>query len=249
MRLRLLGIRPLLWPTLITVPAVLVALALGSWQVQRLAWKNALIAERQAQREAPALAGLPGEFDPAQHEFRRVAVQGRFRHDKELYLAARSMNGNAGYHVLTPLELDGGREHILVNRGWVPLARKDPETRSPGQAEGIVSVFGYLRRPGERGWFVPDNLPQRNFWFTIDIAAMAAAKDISGLKPYVLEADAAPNRGGFPIGGITRFELPNDHLQYAITWFAMAAIGAAVYVLYHRRRGRERATSGAVARS
>ncbi len=246
MSLRLLGIRPLLWPTLITAPAVMVALALGSWQVQRLAWKNALIAERQAQREAPALARLPGDFDPAKHEFRRVAVQGRFRHDKELYLAARSMNGNAGYHVLTPLELTDGQEHILVNRGWVPLARKEPETRAPGQAEGIASVAGYLRRPVERGWFVPDNLPQRNFWFTIDIGAMATAKDISGLKPYVLEADAAPNRGGFPIGGVTRFELSNEHLQYAITWYAMAVIGVAVYVLYHRRRARGGGEAGAV---
>ncbi len=245
MTVKLFGIRPLLWPTLITFPAVLLALGLGTWQVQRLTWKNAVIADRQAKRAAPPLAGLPAQFDPALHEFRRASVEGRFRHDKELYLAARSMNGNAGYHVLTPLALAGGQGHVLVNRGWVPLARKEPDSRAPGQADGAVTVEGYLRHPAERGWFVPENVPQRNFWFTIDLPAMAAAQDISELKPYVFEADAAPNRGGFPIGGVTRFELPNDHLQYAITWFAMAAIGAAVYVLYHRRRAREPAAAGA----
>ncbi|HZO15647.1 MAG TPA: SURF1 family protein, partial [Polyangiaceae bacterium] len=118
------------------------ALALGSWQVQRLQWKSELIAERQARRDAPPLAKLPERFIAAEHEFRKVRVTGRFRHDKEMYLAARSFRGNAGYHVITPLAVFPG--HVLVDRGWIPLDRKSPETRQPGNAEGEVTVEGYL---------------------------------------------------------------------------------------------------------
>ncbi|HEY7610106.1 MAG TPA: SURF1 family protein [Alphaproteobacteria bacterium] len=238
MALRLFGIRPLLWPTLMTLPAVLGALALGTWQVQRLEWKTALIAERQARREEPALAGLPAAFDPAQHEFRKVRVEGRFLHGKELYLAARSLRGNPGYQVITPLALAGGGA-VLVNRGWIPLERKAPETRKPGEVEGTVAVEGYLRVPPGQGWFVPDNEPAKNFWFYVDIPAMAKHAGLADVKPYVLEAGPAENPGGYPIGGITQFDLPNDHLQYAITWYAMAIIGIVIYLLYHRRRARE----------
>ena len=238
MALRLFGIRPLLWPTLMTLPAVLGALALGTWQVQRLEWKTALIAERQARRDAPPLAGLPAAFDPTQHEFRKVRVEGRFLHDKELYLAARSFRGNPGYHLITPLALAGGGT-VLVNRGWIPLERKAPDTRKPGQAEGTVAVEGYLRVPPGQGWFVPDNEPAKNFWFYVDIPAMAQHAGLADVKTYVLEAGPAENLGGYPVGGITQFDLPNDHLQYAITWYAMAIIGIVIYLLYHRRRARE----------
>ena len=238
MALRLFGIRPLLWPTLMTLPAVLGALALGTWQVQRLQWKNELIAERQARRDAPPLAALPERFVAARDAFRRVRVAGRFRHEKEMYLAARSFRGNAGYHVLTPLVLDGGRT-ILVNRGWIPLDRKSPASRAPGNRAGEVAVEGYLRAESGPGWFTPENEPAKNFWFFVDLAAMAKAHGIANLEPFYIEAGPAENPGGFPVGGVTRFEIPNDHLQYAITWYSMAIIGIVIYLLYHRRRARE----------
>jgi surfeit locus 1 family protein len=249
MALRIFGIRPLLWPTLVTLPAVLLALGLGSWQVQRLQWKTDLLAERQARRAAPPLPGLPAAFDPAQHEFRKLRIEGRFLNDKELYLAARSLRGHPGYHVVTPFALAadaGAGGVVLVNRGWVPLDRKEPETRRLGQVEGKTALEGYLREPVPRGWFTPDNVPARNFWFYVDIPSMArtAGLETAGpdaVKPYIIEAGPAENPGGYPIGGITRFEAPNDHLQYAITWYAMALIGIVVYLLYHRRRAREQA--------
>jgi surfeit locus 1 family protein len=241
--MKLFGIKPLLWPTLMTVPAVLGALALGTWQVQRLNWKNEVIAERQARRDAPPLASLPATFDPAQHEFRKVRVTGRFLHEKEIYLAARSHRGNAGYHVITPLAVFPG--HVLVNRGWIPLDRKAPESRKAGNVEGEVTVEGYLRAETGPGWFTPKNEPEKNFWFFVDVAAMAKAHGIGKVERFYIEAGPAENPGGFPIGGITRFELPNDHLQYAITWYAMALIGIVIYLLYHRRRARELAAAHA----
>ena len=237
--MKLFGIRPLLWPTLMTLPAVLGALALGTWQVQRLEWKTALIAERQARRDAPPLPGLPAAFDPARHEFRKVRIAGRFLHEKELYLAARSLRGNPGYQVVTPFALaEGGA--VLVNRGWIPLERKSPDSRKQGQIEGATSVEGYLRVPAGQGWFVPDNEPAKNFWFYVDISAMARVAGLGDAKPYLLETGPAENPGGYPVGGVTRFDAPNDHLQYAIIWYAMAVIGIVIYLLYHRRLARQK---------
>lgn len=238
MALRLFGIRPLLWPTLMTLPAVLGSLALGTWQVQRLQWKNELIAERQARRDAPPLAALPESFVAARDEFRKVRVTGRFLHEKEMYLAARSFRGNAGYHVLTLLVLAGDRT-ILVNRGWIPLDRKSPASREPANRPGEAAVEGYLRAESGPGWFTPANEPAKNFWFFVDLPAMAKAHGIAKLEPFYIEAGPAENPGGFPVGGVTRFEIPNDHLQYAITWFSMAIIGIVIYLLYHRRRAHD----------
>jgi surfeit locus 1 family protein len=240
--MRLFGIKPLFWPTVITIPMVAVCFALGVWQVQRLQWKTALIAERQARRVAPPLDGLPAAFDPAKDDFRKVRIVGTFRNDQEMFLAARSRRGNPGYDVVTPFSVKGDGV-ILINRGWIPLQRKEPVTRAPGQIEGETAVIGYLRVPPKQGWFVPDNEPKRNFWFWIDVPAMAQYAGLKAVKPYFLDAGPAENRGGYPLGGVTRFELPNDHLQYAITWFAMTVIGITVYLLYHRRRAKELAES------
>jgi surfeit locus 1 family protein len=240
--MKLFGIRPLLWPTLMTLPAVIVALALGTWQVQRLQWKNGLIAERQARRDAPPLAGLPERFDSAQHEFRKVRVSGRFLHDKEIHLAALTPRGNHAFHIVTPLRLEGGGV-LLVNRGWVPRERKDPQTRPAGQIEGTTAVEGYLRVPQPLTWAErlsgKKNDVARNIWLYADLVDMARFTGFADLKPFILEAGPGEAPGGFPVGGITRFELPNDHLQYAITWFSMGVIGIVIYLLYHRRRARE----------
>ncbi|HSE75122.1 MAG TPA: SURF1 family protein, partial [Dongiaceae bacterium] len=123
-----LRFRPTLWPTLFSVPAVIVMIALCVWQVHRLHWKEGLIADRESRIAAEPAALPPVGTDPAQMEYRRVRLEGMFLHDKELYLGARSMNGNVGYHVLTPFALAGGGS-VLVDRGWVPVARKLPERR------------------------------------------------------------------------------------------------------------------------
>ncbi|MEX1206465.1 MAG: SURF1 family protein [Dongiaceae bacterium] len=228
--------RPTLWPTVFTVPAVLVMLALGTWQVERLLWKEALIAQRVERTAAPAVP-LPGAGDDlAAVEYRRAVVTGEFLHDREMYLAARSLRGNPGYHVVTPLRLSDGRA-VLVDRGWVPMDRKDPARRAAGQMVGPVTLDGVIRRAGAPGWLVPDNKPADNVWFWVDPPAMAAQAGVAeAAAPVYLEAGSAENPGGFPIGGQTRINLPNDHLQYAITWYALAAALLVIYVLYHRRR-------------
>lgn len=229
--------RPTLWPTLFTVPALMVMLGLGVWQVQRLHWKLDLIADRAAQLAAPALA-RPSEVEPARDAFRHIVVEGVFRHEKEMYLAARSLRGNVGYQVVAPLRLADG-SHLLVNRGWVPHDRKDPASRAEGQVAGPVRIEGIIREDGRPSIFAPENEPAHNIWFTVDIAAMARWAGLERVADFVVEAGPAENPGGLPIGGQTRVELRNEHLQYAIIWFALAGALAVIYVIYHMRRPEE----------
>lgn len=229
--------RPLLWPTLFTVPAILVLVGLGTWQLQRLEWKLGLIANIESRT---GLAPLPlppnAALDSAALEYRPVTVRGRFRHDKEMHLIAASRRGNSGYQIITPLDrADGGT--ILVNRGWVPKEKVDPATRPQGQVAGEVTVTGLVRKTWHQGWFVPDNNPERNIWFFGDAPAMARHAGIEA-PPLFIEADGAENPGGLPIGGQTRLKIPNDHLGYALTWFGFAIVLAVIYLVYHRREGR-----------
>jgi len=233
--------RPTFWPTLITVPTLIVLLGLGTWQVERLQWKEGLIAERTARTTAPPIV-LPAagtQLSPsalADLDYRHGTATGAFQHDREMYLAARTMQGSVGHQVITPLRLADGSV-VLVNRGWVPDDRRDPARRAEGQVPGTVTVEGAIRAPGRQHWLQPDNEPDKNRWFWTDLGAMAQHAGIAPdrLVPVFLEADAAPNPGGLPIGGQTRVNLPNDHLQYAITWYALAVGLAVIYVIYHLR--------------
>ncbi|MGB8840593.1 MAG: SURF1 family protein [Aliidongia sp.] len=225
-----------LWPTLFTIPAVLFMLGLGTWQVQRLAWKTALIDARSAALAAPAMP-LPETPDAAESlDFHHVAVTGIFDHAKELYIGAFDARGIEGFQIVTPMTLPTGQT-LLVNRGFVPGIRKNPATRPDGQVTGPTEIQGILRLPNPpKGWLVPQNRPGDNFWFFVDVPAMAATEGLEQVLPFYVEAGPAPNPGGFPIGGQTRIALPNDHLQYAITWYLFALTLTVIYFIYHYRK-------------
>jgi surfeit locus 1 family protein len=229
--------RSLIWPSFWAGLGFLILVALGTWQVQRLHWKEGLIAAREAGIHA-APTGLPATLAAARAlEFHPVRAEGQFLNDREFYLNAPSLRGDAGYHIITPLLLSSGAT-LLVDRGFVPTDRKAPETRAAGEPSGRVSVTGLLRIPseGRPSWFTPDNDPARNQWFFIDVAAMASAQKLDRVLPFYIEADASPNPGGLPQGGQTVTELPNNHLQYAITWYSLAVVLVVIYVRFARRR-------------
>jgi surfeit locus 1 family protein len=231
--------RPLFWPTMFSVPVVLLCLGLGSWQIERLFWKRELIAQRQAAVVAAPIAA-PGGLDEARDlVFHPIIDEGVFLHDKEIFLGATSEAGRNGYQVLTPLRESGGRI-VFVNRGFIPAELKDPAKRPDGQITGTVRVKGLLRLPPAEkpAWFLPDNRADLNYWFWVDLPAMAAADGLDRVAPFYIDADATPNPGGWPKGGVTRRELRNDHLQYAITWFSLAVALIVIYFLYHRRHAR-----------
>jgi surfeit locus 1 family protein len=229
--------RPLFWPTVFTAPMLLLLLALGSWQIERLFWKEGLIAQRQEAADA-APVPVPRSLEEARGmEFRHVTDEGVFLHDKEIFLGATSEAGGQGYQILTPLLEPSGRV-IFVNRGFIPAELKDPAKRAAGEIGGTVHVQGLLRLPpeGKPNWFLPDNRPDLNYWFWVDIPAMSAADKLDRVAPFYIDADATPNPGGWPKGAVTRLALPNNHLQYAITWFSLAVALIVIYVLYHRRQ-------------
>lgn len=232
--------RPGLVPSLTVLAGLVVLLGLGSWQLERLAWKEGLIAERQARLALPP-APLPvSAGDWAAWDLRRVVVVGEFRHDLEQRFGASTHQERLGQHVLTPLVRPLGPA-VLVDRGWVPTDRADPAARRAGQIEGPVEIQGVARfRAADRpGWFTPANQPAERLWYGYDLAALERALGLE-LLPIVVEADASPNPGGLPIGGVgEETTLPNHHLQYAFTWYALAVGLIGVYVVFGLQRGRE----------
>jgi len=224
-------VRPRLWPTLLTVPSLVVLIGLGTWQLQRLAWKTDLL-DRIEARMAAAPAPLPADLDdPAAWDYRRVTATGRFRPETTLHWVARTHDGQTGVDLITPLVRDDGTA-VLVNRGWVP-AETDPGAAPP--PGGTVAVEGVARVPPPRGWMRPDNDPAANVWYWVDLDAMAAAAGLDNPAPVLLQAaDADPD--ALPVGGRTRVSIPNDHLEYALTWYGLAVVLVGVYVAYHRRR-------------
>ncbi len=227
---------PAFWPTIFVIPALALLIGLGVWQIHKLDLKTELLARIEAAMSAePAV--LPETIsDPEDWDYRRIRVEGVFLHEHEFHLAGRRYRGQVGLQVVTPLrrtDLAAGQV-VLVNRGWVPPDRTDRTTRLEGQPAGVVTVSGIARRPPERGWMQPDNEPDANVWFWVDPPAMAAAAGASSTSGLILEADVVADSSALPIGGQTRLDIPNNHLQYAVTWFAFAVTLAVIYLLYLR---------------
>ena len=216
--------------------------ALGVWQVQRLAWKQDLIRQVDARiHAAPVAAPPPDQVVTRQADrYRRVVVSGRFDHRRETLVKAVTDLG-PGYWVLTPLVTDRGFT-VLINRGFVPSERQKPADRAAGQVEGEASVVGLLRLTEPGGGFLRANDPVGDRWFSRDVAGIARARGLSGpAAPYFIDADSRPNLGGWPRGGLTVVRFANSHLIYALTWFGLALMSAAGFVLFAREEKRRRA--------
>jgi len=242
--------RPRLGPTLAALSGVLLLVGLGSWQMQRLAEKETLIAELAARIGQPPMV-LPGTIaDPAALEFMPVRLRGRFLHDGELYLGARLHRGEAGFDVVTPLALEDGRT-VLVNRGWVPSTRRGLETRVAGQIAGAVTVEGQVRTGGWKGsdLFRPANNPESNEWLWMDLPAMAvqagAARAAGAITSIYVVAGPGENPGGLPIGGLRPVEVRNNHLGYAMTWYALALTLFVIYVVHQSHRSQKEGSNDA----
>lgn len=225
--------------------AFAVLLALGTWQVQRLVWKEGLLASIDMRIAAPAqpLAGIETRLaNSGEVDYWPVSVAGVFHHEGERHFFA-THQGQSGYFIYTPLELDDGR-FVFVNRGFVPFDRKDAASRPEGQIAGPVEITGLARdRLDEKpNFFMPDNDPARNIFYWKDLDVMAQSSGVGEMGeylPFFVDAGNAPNPGGLPVGAVTLIEMPNSHLQYAITWYGLAAALAGVLgvMLWRRWRG------------
>ncbi|MFD0988376.1 SURF1 family protein [Methyloligella solikamskensis] len=230
------SVKRFVWFTIFMVPVFALTVWLGVWQLQRLEWKRGLLAAIEERSEGPPVAletVLEKAKDGEDIEYTRVTVDGRFDHAREEYLYALD-EGDPGWHVITPLETDEGST-VLIDRGFVPADKKAPEAREEGQLEGEVEVTGLVRQPQEPGPFTPDNEPARKQWFWRDLDGMRQAMfPDSGKRvaPFFIEVEPSDIPGGLPKGGQTNLTLPNNHLQYAWTWFCMAAVLGGAYLAY-----------------
>lgn len=235
----------LVWPLALVLPALAILIGLGTWQMQRKAWKEDLIAQITTRVHQPpvSLADLEKQANGSL-EYARARVRGTFKHDAEQFLWEPDPRQGPGYHVYTPLLMDDGR-YVLVNRGYVTEAHKAPSSRAEGQIAGEVEVVGLLRQPIQRSWFSPDRDPRSSVWYWRDVEGMlhaALGADAGKATHLVLDAEATPaspaNPGRWPQGGTTRLTLPNRHLEYALTWYGLALTLVAVMIAFAFSRRR-----------
>ncbi|GBB93777.1 hypothetical protein RclHR1_02230003 [Rhizophagus clarus] len=219
----------------------LITFGLGTWQVARLRWKVKLIEDYEDRLSKPPI-NLPKRIKLdvlKDYLYRRVKTSGKFLHDRELYLGPRTFNNNLGYYVIAPLERENGTT-ILVKRGWISREKIDPSTRPAGQIQDEVSVKGLLKGSEKKTWFVPENDPEKNQWYWLDVDTMAQR---TGSQPVLIEQNLEGSpfiinqmiQDGIPVGKIPSVELRNTHLQYAITWYTLsAATSIMLYILFKK---------------
>ena len=222
--------RPLILPSLFAGLALVILIGLGVWQLVRLDEKDRLVAQIEAALQAPPVS-LPSSkewsvLDLQTFDYRRVSVAGSFQHEKEALVfgfvdVGQRGDTSEGFFALTPFRLADGST-VIVNRGFVPQAFREQFTRKQGLVEGNVNLTGILRTPEKRGLFTPPDDLSKNLFFVIDPAILANAKGLENVAPFVIDADRTNPLGVWPEGGHTIVALVNNHLQYAITWFALA---------------------------
>ena len=244
--------RSLILPAIFVVGALGVLIALGTWQLERKAGKEGLIATLNSRLSAPP-GPMPARerwqrLDAAKDEYTRVEFPATFVAGEEalVYASGSGLRPDVkepGYWIFSPARLSGG-SLVVVNRGFVPEGRQDAKTRPDGEPDGVVDIVGVMRWSEPRGTFTPNDEPNKNLWFARDPASMAKAKSWGNVAPFYIDQEAPPWPGGLPRVGPLKVNLPNNHLQYAITWYGLALVllvASLAFLRSWRREGRERA--------
>jgi surfeit locus 1 family protein len=237
--------------------------ALGTWQVHRRSWKLDLIARVDQRVHAPAVpapdASHWADVTTANSEYRHVRASGVFLNDSETLVQATTELG-AGYWVLTPLRLADGTI-VLINRGFVPPERRDRAAHGASGPTSPATVTGLLRMTEPGGAFLRRNDPDANRWYSRDIQAIAAARRLSHVGPYFIDADAAGTgspvlasamssgahmpESALPVGGLTVITFHNSHLVYAITWYTLALmVAGGIWMVIREERRLRRGSTG-----
>lgn len=231
------------WATIFTILSFFILCMLGVWQIQRLDEKKALIAQIEAATAIDPMenrlyasafinAGKRGE------DFISGYVVGRYLHKNEIILGPRTYEGLSGHHIITPAILEDGGT-ILVNRGWVPEDKAEQENRAASLTPGMTVIAGIARKPEGKGYFTPENRPEKNTWYWPDIEAIAKKHQLINVMPYIFYAQSTPFMTyNFPRPLNTKWMPANNHLGYAIFWFTMAFILLLFYYLrfFSKRR-------------
>jgi surfeit locus 1 family protein len=240
----------LIVPAVFTLAALAVLVSLGNWQVRRLVWKEDLIARASVRPNEP-VQPLPSTsewvgFDVAAGEYRPFRLTGRFLNEKEALVFTslpdpKGRFGGPGFWVVTPFALSEGGT-VFVNRGFAPQGRQLPKDRAESPSDGPTTVVGLMRPSETRGGFTPADRPDENVFYARNVSDLAAAKDISQpVAPFTIDLVASETpSGGLPQAGETRMAFTNNHLQYAIIWYGLAAALLAIFAVNVRGRLRDR---------
>lgn len=217
--------RRLFWPLFFGILGTAVLLSLGTWQLQRMAWKEGVIAEINARIASDPVA-LPDPIELERDKYLPVAVSGTITED-EIHLLASTRDAGAVYRLVSAFETEGGRR-IMIDRGWIKTADKD--AARPAHA---VDVVGNLHWPDERDSFTPANDVDGNIWFARDVDQMA---DVLNTEPVLLIVREDSDKGAFatPLP-VDTAALPNNHLEYVLTWYGLAIVWVAMTLYYLRR--------------
>ncbi|WP_211465335.1 SURF1 family protein [Collimonas silvisoli] len=227
--------------------------ALGTWQLKRLQWKLDLIERVEQRVHAPAVAA-PGperwrQINADADEYRHVRLSGKFLYALTAKVQASTELGS-GFWLLTPL-LTADGSVVLVNRGFNPAKAGDQYQSVDSAAPELATVSGLLRMSEPGGGFLRHNDPAANRWYSRDVQAIAAARGLSRVAPYFVDADAAPASaaqqadGKRPVGGLTVIAFHNNHLVYALTWYALALMVAGACFWVGREERNLRRNAGA----
>lgn len=233
--IRIFREKGLVVPLLFTVAGLIILVLLGNWQMQRRAFKAALIEKVEARLvmaplsfdEAKKQAGAGGDF-----EYLPVQLQGRFLNDQERHYFL-PLDGKVGWRILTPLQTKNG-DILIVDRGFVPDKLKNRQSRAEGIVEGPVQFTGLMRSFETPGFFTPENEPGKNVWYWRDGAALY------GLLPgyqgprfeFMIDARADAQYGTWPKAGVTRVKFSDKHLGYALTWYGLALTLIGVFLAF-----------------
>jgi surfeit locus 1 family protein len=229
-----MAFRPGLWPTLTVALCIPVLVTLGTWQLDRLAWKTALIDElRTRQNEAPLSLPPTANLDPS-WTHRRVAVRAALQDTPALRFGVVARGNEAGHLVLQVARLPDGR-HLVINRGW----RSDRASEPLATPTGFVPVQGVVRWIADSapGMFTPANDPAGNRWYWYDLEALETTFG-QNVLPVVLEVTEGPGGPGAPLPQPVVIDLPNNHLGYALTWFGLALSLGVIYLVFGFTRER-----------
>ena len=232
--------RPFFWPTLFTITSLLILISLGTWQVYRLIWKNSLISNYLYKFNNEIIKYDKNFSFNNEFEYRRINIEGRFINEKEILIIGKTFEGNAGFHLITPF-ITKEEKLLLINRGWISEKLKLRSSRAFSLIEEDIVIDGIIRRPQKKAYFVPENDPIGNFWFTIKPNQIEKALKLESFdlekKFYV---DALRNKGKLtlPIGVSGSPSFRNQHLTYAFTWYSLAITLIIVYLAFHFKEKR-----------
>jgi surfeit locus 1 family protein len=229
-------------PSSVALVGVVVLLGLGTWQLERRTWKEALIARLQERLSAPPVAlPLPDEWPqmtPENSEFRRVAVEAEFLDRPHVYVftsgsALRPDIKSPGYFVFAPARLQNGAT-VVVNTGYIRDYHRYSSIR------GKLQIVGYLRWPETSNWFVSEHDSSQAIWFVRDHRPMAKLKQWGDLiAPFYIDQENPVAPSGAPQPAPLTVNLRNDHLQYAFTWYSLATAMIVIFSLWLYRRLRQ----------